>query len=75
MTPEQALDKAVGLFGGQSSLARACGVKPQAVQQWVATGKCPAKRAAEIERLTYGKVSREDLRPDVFLYRPKEEVA
>jgi len=75
MTPEKAIKKAVDLFGGQSSLARACGVKPQAVQQWVASGRCPAKRAAEIERLTLGKVTREDLRPDVFLFRPKKATA
>ncbi|WP_366940848.1 Cro/CI family transcriptional regulator [uncultured Halomonas sp.] len=72
MNPKQALEKACELMGGQSALARACGVTPQAVQIWVATGRCPARRAAEIERATWGKVRCEQLRPDLYAVRPAQ---
>lgn len=75
MNSQQALEKACEVMGGQSSLARACGVSPQAVQQWVATGVCPAKRAAQIERATWGKVRCEQLRPDLYAARPVQEIA
>lgn len=66
MTPEQAMRRACKFAGGQSALARACGVTPQAVQQWVSTGVCPAKRAMEVELATEGQVRREALRPDLY---------
>lgn len=66
MTPKQAIEKACDLMGGQSALARACGVTPQAVQHWVAAGRCPAERAVAVERATNRKVRREQLRPDLF---------
>ena len=75
MTPAKALDKAVALMGGQSALARALKLKPQAVQQWVAAGRCPAKRAAQIESATWGKVRREQLRPDIFQEHPAQASA
>ena len=75
MNPKQALEKACELMGGQSALARACGVTPQAVQSWVATGRCPARRAAEIERATWGKVRCEQLRPDLYAARPAQATA
>lgn len=48
----------------QSEIARQLGVKPQAVQQWFKT-KVPAERCPEIEKFTEGKVTCEELRPDV----------
>ncbi|WP_269464900.1 transcriptional regulator [Mannheimia sp. USDA-ARS-USMARC-1261] len=45
-------------------MARQLGVKPQAVQQWFKT-KVPAERCPEIEKFTEGKVTCEELRPDV----------
>jgi hypothetical protein len=44
----------VSWFGGQSETARALGVSPQAVFQWLLDGKIPPKRAIQIERLTAG---------------------
>lgn len=75
MNSRQALEKACEVMGGQSALARACGVSPQAVQQWVGVGQCPAKRAAEIERATWGKVRCEQLRPDLYAARPVQATA
>ena len=75
MTPKQAIEKACDLMGGQSALARACGVTPQAVQHWVAVGRCPAGRAVEVERVTWGKVRCEQLRPDLYAVRPMQATA
>lgn len=48
----------------QSEIAKQLGVKPQAVQQWFKR-KTPIIRCPEIERITEGKVTCEELRPDV----------
>ena len=45
----------------QSEIARQLGVKPQAVQQWFKR-KTPIIRCPEIERITEGKVTCEELR-------------
>lgn len=51
--------------GGQAALARALGVTPQAVSQWVkGTRPVPPRHAIAIELAT--GVSRHDLRPDIF---------
>ncbi len=60
------VDRAVHEAGSQSALARAVGVTPQAVQQWISTGRIPAERVIAVENATGGKVTRHDLRPDVF---------
>lgn len=60
------IKKAVKIIGGQTALAKILGVKPQAVQQWVASGKVPAGRVLKIEEATKGKVSRSSLRPDIY---------
>lgn len=61
-----ALLQAIQFLGSQAALARCLGIRAQAVQQWAATGRVPAERCLAIERATEGKVSRYDLRPDVF---------
>lgn len=57
---QQAIEKA----GGQSALARALRITPQAVQKWADRGRVPAERVLEIEGLT--GVPRSDLRPDLY---------
>lgn len=54
--------------GGQSALARICGVKQGHVWRWLNTpgALVPAEHVLKIERATDGKVSRRELRPDVF---------
>lgn len=44
----------VAWFGGQTETARAVGVSPQAVFQWIAEDSIPPKRAIQIERLSGG---------------------
>lgn len=63
---ENALQKAVEIAGGKAALARTVGVTYQAVQQWVASGRCPPTRVLAIEKATRGEVSRHDLRPDIY---------
>ena len=58
-----ALARAIELAGGVVAVARGCGCSPQAVSQWRIT---PAKRAATVEQLTAGVVTRYELRPDIF---------
>ncbi|MFQ6876513.1 MAG: transcriptional regulator [Haemophilus parainfluenzae] len=48
----------------QSEIAKKLGVTPQAVQQWFKR-KTPIIRCPEIEKFTEGKVTCEELRPDV----------
>lgn len=62
-----AIHKAIQIVGGKSSLARAIGVSPQMVSQWVRPTNpkpIPITRCVAIEQATNGIVSRKDLRPD-----------
>lgn len=64
MTP---IERAVELAGGQTSLATLIGVTPSFVSQWVTGARpIPATRCIAIEAATTGRVTREELRPDVF---------
>ena len=62
------LKKAIEIVGSQSALARACGVKQAHVWNWLNKGrrKVPAEYAVAIERATNKRVTRYQLRPDVF---------
>lgn len=62
----EVIARAVGILGSQLALARALGIKPPTVHQWL-SGKrpVPAERCPSIERLTGGAVLCEQLRPDV----------
>lgn len=58
--------RAVGIAGGAGSLARAVGVSPQFVYQWLkGDRRVSPERCADIERATGGKVRCEELRPDL----------
>jgi DNA-binding transcriptional regulator YdaS (Cro superfamily) len=59
--PEAAAQRAIEIAGGASALARLLDITPQAVGQWRVV---PPERVLQVERIT--KVSRHDLRPDVF---------
>jgi len=63
MTPEEALDKAIEIIGGQTTIARHLGITYQSVHGWTV---CPADRVLDLERLTEAQVTRYQLRPDVF---------
>lgn len=63
MTPQEALKRAVECASGEAALARAIGVTPQAVNQW---SVAPALRVIAIEEAAAGKITRHDLRPDIY---------
>ena len=61
---ETAIQRAARIAGGQTALARALGVTPQAVQQWVEANRMSYLKVIEVERLT--GVLRHELRPDLY---------
>lgn len=77
MTPLQALSKAVELCEGQAELARRIGgkVKQAHVWNWLRSGRAPAEHCRAIEEAVEGRVTRYQLRPDVFGTRPEAKVS
>ncbi len=68
-----ALEAAVAIVGGQSSLARLLGVSQPNVWHWLnKSDRVPAEYVLPIESATGGRVSRHDLRPDIF---PRDRAA
>jgi DNA-binding transcriptional regulator YdaS (Cro superfamily) len=58
------LTKARQAAGGRNAdLARLLGITPSAISQWV---QVPYRRALQIEARTAGRVTRAELRPDLF---------
>ncbi|TCK43452.1 YdaS antitoxin of YdaST toxin-antitoxin system [Paraburkholderia sp. BL8N3] len=49
----------------QSFIACLFDISPQAVQQWIDSGRVPAERCPTLERGTRGEIKCEELRPDV----------
>ncbi len=66
------LNRAIAHFGGRVAFAGALGVTPQAVFLWVKNGRVSVERALAIEAATDGKVTRHDLRPDIFSPPPQD---
>jgi DNA-binding transcriptional regulator YdaS (Cro superfamily) len=72
------IQKAVDICdGSQTELARRCCVKQQHVWKWLRMQSVPADRCPDIEYATAGKVTCEELRPDVkwWVLRGTEKVA
>lgn len=61
------IEIAVKAANGQRSLARMLGVSPSYVHKMVKTNHVPAEQCRKIEAITGGKVTAEQLRPDIFL--------
>jgi len=70
ISPEKALHLAIREAGSQSELARRLNVRQQSVHEWTRTGRVPAARVLDVERAVEGKVTRHQLRPDIY---PPEE--
>src|SRR5258706_5579390 len=74
-----ALGAALGIIGGQAQLARILGVSQPNVWHWLhKSERVPAEYVLKIEQATGGKVSRHDLRPDIYppsMSRPQDEAA
>jgi DNA-binding transcriptional regulator YdaS (Cro superfamily) len=64
------LETALELIGGTVAAARKLGVKPAAISQMRKRGQAPSNRCVRIEELTNGRVTRYQLRPDVFGQAP-----
>lgn len=65
MNPQQALQKAVNIAGGQTKLANLIGAKQQNVWHWLnRDGKASARYVAKITQAT--GVPSYQLRPDIF---------
>lgn len=69
------LQNAVEIVGGQVALARILGgrVRQGHVWQWLNRNWAPAEYCRAIESATEGKVTRYDLRPDVFGPAPADQ--
>ncbi|HIE4430006.1 TPA: transcriptional regulator [Burkholderia multivorans] len=65
-----AIERAAQLVGGQSALARKLGCTPQAVSKMCSTGRVPAERVLPVEAATDGRVTRYELRPDLYPSEP-----
>lgn len=54
---------AINAAGGVAKLASLISVSSQAISQWT---RVPAERVLQIERATGGKITRHELRPDLY---------
>jgi DNA-binding transcriptional regulator YdaS (Cro superfamily) len=70
---ETPFEKACRLAGGQAALGRKIGRKQQTVWNWAKRGEPPADQCPAIEKAIDGKVTRYELRPDVFGDPPKSK--
>lgn len=64
--------KHIEYLGGASAVGCLLGITSQAVSQWRVI---PVARALQLEKLTENKVSRYDMRPDIFGQPPRELTA
>lgn len=70
---KEALSRAIEILGSQTAVAKAVQRTPQAVSEISRRGeRVPPEWCLPIERATDGKVSRHDLRPDLY---PKADAA
>ena len=60
------LNRAISIAGSQSALARQINVKQAHIWYWLKTGRVPAEYALAIEAATGGRVSCQELRPDIY---------
>jgi len=61
------LEKAIKVAGSQAELARRIGKKQAHVWNWLnRDSQVPAEAVLSIEAATNGKVTRHDLRPDLY---------
>ncbi|MBL8511870.1 MAG: helix-turn-helix domain-containing protein [Betaproteobacteria bacterium] len=65
MTP---LEQACALSTTAAHLARAVGVSPQALQQWVNRGYVPATQVLKVSAAVDYQITPHQLRPDLYPY-------
>ncbi|WP_409409185.1 Cro/CI family transcriptional regulator [Acidithiobacillus ferriphilus] len=61
-----AIKRAIAMFGCQAAMARAVGVNKMTVTHWVKGKPMSVTSAIAIEHATKGVVKREDLLPEIF---------
>ena len=61
------ISRAIEEFGSITKLASTLGVDYQSLQGWRLRGYCPAHFAIRLEQAVEARVTRYELRPDVFL--------
>lgn len=66
ISPSPGFEKALLAVGGAAELARRLKVSPGAVQKWAQFGRIPAERVLQIEAATEARVTRYELRPDLY---------
>ena len=52
-------------WGSRAQFGRELGISGEAVRKWE-SGRVPAERCVQIEKLSGGQILRSDLRPDLF---------
>jgi DNA-binding transcriptional regulator YdaS (Cro superfamily) len=62
----QPLDEAIRLSGGMSGLANKLGLGYRHIQQWRKAGQVPAQWVLKVEDAIEARVTRYEMRPDVF---------
>jgi DNA-binding transcriptional regulator YdaS (Cro superfamily) len=60
-----ALDRAIDILGTQENLARELGIRSPSISEWRTRGQVPIGRCEDIERVTKGRVTFAELRPDI----------
>lgn len=65
---QSAIEKAIQIVGGESALARAVGTSQSNVWYWAKRAKrgVPGEYVLAIEDATGGRVTRHELRPDIY---------
>ena len=63
-------ERLVGMFGSQAEVARALRLDRAVVNNWIKSGYVPARWAMEVERLTEGKISADEVLKDAALAKP-----
>ena len=67
ISPREALYLAVKLIGNQVEVAKAFGVRQQTVSRWFHSNVgVPAAYVIPLEKMVNGKISRYELRPDLY---------
>lgn len=61
----EALKKLISISGGQTKLAKLCGVTQKHVHYWLKK-RIPAERVIMLEKISNGRVKRHELRPDIY---------
>lgn len=67
-----AIARAIEAVGGQTALAKILGITTQAISQWK---RVPPAHVLAIETATGGRVTRHEMRPDVFGPEPQRGAA